>query len=87
MQLKFWQATGGRDKSARTVQYLARFLAYYRYTQGAPKEVVSSYSSVKSSVSQARKSTYRGCCRRRVLTPQSSVWAASSRTCSRRCVR
>ncbi|WFD27970.1 Peroxisomal membrane protein PMP27 [Malassezia nana] len=53
--LKFWSTTVGRDKSARAVQYLARFLAWYFTTAGATKETVTRFSSIKSSIALSRK--------------------------------
>ncbi|PKI82401.1 Peroxisomal membrane protein PMP27 [Malassezia vespertilionis] len=53
--LKFWSTTVGRDKSARTVQYLSRFLAWYYMTVGAPKESVARFSSIKSNIGLSRK--------------------------------
>lgn len=57
VQLKFWSTTVGRDKSARAVQYLARFLAWYFVTMGATKETVTRFSSIKSSIALSRKRT------------------------------
>lgn len=56
-QLKFWSTTVGRDKSARSVQYLSRFLAWYTLSQGAPKETVARWSSIKSNIGLSRKRT------------------------------
>lgn len=53
--LKFWSTTVGRDKSARSVQYLSRFLAYYTKTIGAPQEDVARWASIKSNISLSRK--------------------------------
>ncbi|WFD31263.1 Peroxisomal membrane protein PMP27 [Malassezia sp. CBS 17886] len=53
--LKFWGTTVGRDKTSRTVQYLARFLAWYKFQQGAPKETVARYASIKSNIGLSRK--------------------------------
>ena len=58
LQIKFWGTTVGRDKTSRTVQYLSRFLAFYYMSQGAPKETVSRFSSMKSSISLSRKCTF-----------------------------
>ncbi|WFD33488.1 Peroxisomal membrane protein PMP27 [Malassezia cuniculi] len=53
--LKFWSTTAGRDKSARTVQYLSRFLAYYTKSVGAPQESVARWASIKSNIGLSRK--------------------------------
>lgn len=57
-QLKFWGTTPGRDKSARTVQYLSRFLAYYTKSVGAPQESVARWASIKSNIGLSRKRAY-----------------------------
>ena len=53
--LKFWSTTVGRDKTSRVVQYLARFLAWYYVSVGAPKETVMRFSSIKSNIALSRK--------------------------------
>lgn len=59
-QLRFWGTTVGRDKTCRTVQYLSRFLAYYYYQQGAPKETVARFAAIKSNIGLSRKRTCAG---------------------------
>lgn len=54
-QLRFWSTTVGRDKTYRTVQYLARFLAWYEYRKGATKETVARLTNLKSSLALSRK--------------------------------
>ncbi|CAO1633925.1 unnamed protein product [Sympodiomycopsis kandeliae] len=53
--LRFWSTTVGRDKTYRTVQYFARFLAWYEYRKGATKETVARLTNLKSSLALSRK--------------------------------
>ncbi|PWN35344.1 peroxisomal biogenesis factor 11 [Meira miltonrushii] len=53
--LRFWSTTVGRDKTYRSVQYLARFLAWYEYRKGATKETVQRLQNLKSSLALSRK--------------------------------
>ena len=54
-QLRFWSTTVGRDKTYRTIQYMARFLAWYEYRKGATKETVARLTALKSSLGLSRK--------------------------------
>lgn len=54
-QLRFWSTTVGRDKTYRTIQYIARFLAWYEYRKGATKETVARLTALKSSLGLSRK--------------------------------
>lgn len=53
--LRFWSTTVGRDKTYRSIQYLARFLAWYEYRKGATKETVTRLNNLKSSLGLSRK--------------------------------
>ncbi|KAE8212696.1 hypothetical protein CF319_g3051 [Tilletia indica] len=53
--LRFWSTTVGRDKTYRSVQYLARFLAWYEYRKGASKETVARLQALKSNIGLSRK--------------------------------
>ncbi|KAL9934137.1 hypothetical protein V8E36_007219 [Tilletia maclaganii] len=53
--LRFWSTTVGRDKTYRSVQYLARFLAWYEYRKGASKETVARLTALKSNIGLSRK--------------------------------
>ncbi|CEH15689.1 peroxisomal biogenesis factor [Ceraceosorus bombacis] len=53
--LKFWSTTVGRDKTYRSIQYFARFLAWYEYRKGATKETVARLQALKSSIGLSRK--------------------------------
>lgn len=55
LQLRFWSTTVGRDKTYRSVQYLARFLAWYEYRKGATKETVARLTNLKTSLGLSRK--------------------------------
>lgn len=62
LQLRFWSTTVGRDKTYRTVQYAARFLAWYEYRKGRPEALVTAFTALKSQLglSRKRKSTFLG---------------------------
>ena len=47
--------TVGRDKTYRTIQYAARFLAWYEYRKGATKETVARLTALKSQLGLSRK--------------------------------
>jgi peroxin-11B len=51
----------GRDKTYRSVQYLARFLAWYEYRKGATKETVTRLTNLKSSIGLSRKRECLAC--------------------------
>ncbi|EPQ28953.1 uncharacterized protein PFL1_03243 [Pseudozyma flocculosa PF-1] len=53
--LRFWSTTVGRDKTYRTIQYAARFLAWYEYRKGATKETVARLTTIKSQLGLSRK--------------------------------
>lgn len=53
--LRFWSTTVGRDKTYRTIQYAARFLAWYEYRKGATKETVARLQTIKSQLGLSRK--------------------------------
>ncbi len=53
--LRFWSTTVGRDKTYRTIQYAARFLAWYEYRKGATKETVARLTALKSQLGLSRK--------------------------------
>ncbi|CAO1620921.1 unnamed protein product [Parajaminaea phylloscopi] len=53
--LKYASTTVGRDKLFRTIQYFARFLAWYEYRKGATKETVTRLTNLKSSLALSRK--------------------------------
>jgi len=53
--LKVAATTVGRDKVYRSVQYLARFLAWYYAKQGFSKELVAQMSALKSALGTTRK--------------------------------
>lgn len=55
--LKFWDTTGGRDKSCRTVQFFCKFLVYF-YSQNpllGSAELVKKLSTLSAQLSSARK--------------------------------
>ncbi|KAF8978019.1 Peroxisomal membrane protein PMP27 [Entomortierella lignicola] len=53
--LKFTATVVGRDKIYRTIQYFSRFLAWYLYRQGASKETVARFTSLKKTLGLSRK--------------------------------
>jgi len=53
--LEVASTTVGRDKAYRSVQYAARFLAWYYARQGFSKESVAQMSAIKSALGQTRK--------------------------------
>ncbi|KAF9112735.1 Peroxisomal membrane protein PMP27 [Mortierella sp. AM989] len=53
--LKFTATVVGRDKIYRAVQYFSRFLAWYLYRQGASKETVARFNSLKKTLGLSRK--------------------------------
>ncbi|KAF9298722.1 Peroxisomal membrane protein PMP27 [Mortierella antarctica] len=53
--LKYTATTVGRDKIYRAVQYFSRFLAWYLLRQGATKETVARFNSLKKTLGLSRK--------------------------------
>ncbi|KAF9360081.1 Peroxisomal membrane protein PMP27 [Mortierella sp. NVP85] len=53
--LRFTATTVGRDKIYRAVQYFSRFLAWYLLRQGATKETVARFNSLKKTLGLSRK--------------------------------
>ncbi|KAK9896989.1 peroxisomal biogenesis factor 11 [Cystobasidium minutum MCA 4210] len=53
--LKVAATTVGRDKVYRSVQYAARFLAWYYAKSGYSKEAISQMSAIKSALATTRK--------------------------------
>ncbi|KAF8925731.1 putative peroxisomal membrane protein PMP27 [Dissophora ornata] len=53
--LKFTATTVGRDKIYRAVQYFSRFLAWYLLRQGATKDTVARFNSLKKTLGLSRK--------------------------------
>ncbi|KAF9359025.1 Peroxisomal membrane protein PMP27 [Mortierella sp. AD094] len=53
--LKFTATVVGRDKIYRAVQYFSRFLAWYLFRQGATKETVARFNSLKKTLGLSRK--------------------------------
>jgi len=53
--IKVAATTVGRDKVYRSVQYAARFLAWYYAKQGYSKEAVAQMSAIKSALGTTRK--------------------------------
>nr|OQO18323.1 hypothetical protein B0A51_10881 [Rachicladosporium sp. CCFEE 5018]OQO18485.1 hypothetical protein B0A51_10461 [Rachicladosporium sp. CCFEE 5018]OQO27812.1 hypothetical protein B0A51_04625 [Rachicladosporium sp. CCFEE 5018] len=52
---KFVAMTIGRDKALRTIQYFARFLAWYTYRTNHPQATVDLYTNVKKNFGSVRK--------------------------------
>ncbi|KAF2998499.1 Peroxisomal membrane protein PMP27 [Curvularia kusanoi] len=53
--LKFVATTVGRDKVLRTVQYFARFLAWYLYRTNRPLSSIAPFDATKKQLGTARK--------------------------------
>ncbi|KAH6629004.1 peroxisomal biogenesis factor 11 [Boeremia exigua] len=53
--LKFVATTVGRDKALRTVQYFARFLAWYLYRTNRPLSTIAPFDTTKKQLGTARK--------------------------------
>lgn len=46
--VKFWDSTPKREKSFRLLAYLSRFLSYYAYKKGYPKETIEMFKGLKT---------------------------------------
>ncbi|SGY78758.1 BQ5605_C008g04940 [Microbotryum silenes-dioicae] len=53
--IKVASTTVGRDKAYRTIQYLARFLAFYTLRKGYTNETVARLTALKSTLGLSRK--------------------------------
>lgn len=53
--VKFWDSTPKREKSFRLLAYLSRFLSYYAYKKGYPKETIEMFKGLKNHFSFIRK--------------------------------
>jgi peroxin-11B len=53
--LKFVATTAGRDKLMRTLQYFARFYAWYLLRTNGTRAEIAPYEAIKKSFGQARK--------------------------------
>ncbi|CAD1813481.1 Peroxisomal biogenesis factor 11 (PEX11) family protein [Candida parapsilosis] len=53
--VKFWDSTPKREKSFRLLAYLSRFLSYYAYRKGYPKETIEMFKGLKNHFSFIRK--------------------------------
>ncbi|BFZ60235.1 hypothetical protein YB2330_001262 [Saitoella coloradoensis] len=53
--LRYTSTTMGRDKIYRIIQYFARFYAFYLLRQGAPKDTIVPWNSLKTNLALGRK--------------------------------
>ena len=53
--VKFWESTGNRDKTCRTIQYFAKFLAFYYASHQDKQDLVKRFESLSSNLSMSRK--------------------------------
>lgn len=58
--LKVGSTTVGRDKLYRTIQYFARFLAFYCLRKGYTNETVAKLQALKSALGLSRKCEQTG---------------------------
>jgi len=58
--LRFVATTVGRDKTLRTIQYLARFLEWYTYRTNYPTSTVDRFKALKSNFGTIRKNLRLG---------------------------
>src|ERR1044072_6742662 len=57
--LKYASTMVGRDKVYKSIQNLARFLAWYLKRQGYDKETVQRFGNLKSSIALSRKRMFK----------------------------
>ncbi|KAL8715728.1 MAG: hypothetical protein Q9220_000395 [cf. Caloplaca sp. 1 TL-2023] len=58
--LRFVATTAGRDKLLRTLQYFARFYAWYLFRTNAPPRLIAPFEAIKKQFASARKALRLG---------------------------